>query len=413
MTRSPSQQAPRVEIVETGERLAELAAPWTRLWHDAGALVFQSHAWVSAWWNTLPSGHPFGLRIGLLWQGEELRAALPLVIRRRGLLRMLEWAAISCTDYPDVLATTDCPPERLASLWEAVVGAGGFDIAQLARLLPDARSRAMLAPGSTGPLQFRPGHRSEMSYRVVSGGTAPGGWLAQQSKKTRQNYRRGWKALEDGASARFRLLDVETEPLAPIVARFNTLKRKWLVEVNKQSELLEVETGAIDALVEVLKNLGILRVFVIERNDEIVALSINFEQRGTMMALLTTYDPAIERASPGSVLIVDYIQWSSENGLKLVDFLCGAEQFKLRFADQGVTLETLVAPRTLAGHAALAANRARVAWKQRAEARTSDPADGGVAAAPSLWQRLVGARRLPEASTDFATPRDTPTVPQP
>ena len=368
MTSNLSRPAVRFEIVTTAERLAQIEAPWTALWHEAGALVFQSHAWVSVWWNTLPSGHAFRLRIALLWHGDRLRAVLPLAIRRRGILRLLEWAAISCTDYPDVLTSPDCPPERLVALWEAVAGARGFDIVQLARLQPDARARSMLSPGVTGSMPFRLGHRVEVSYRVATGVVAPGGWLAHQSKKIRQNHRRGWKMLEDGAVAQFRLIDTRTEPLAPIIARFNTLKRKWLVQVNRQSELFESET-AIDGLVNVLEKLGILRVFVVERNHEIVALSINFEQRGTMMAFLTTYDPAIERASPGTVLIVEYIQWASSQGLGLVDFLCGAEQFKLRFADQAVTLETLVAPSTLLGRAALLANRIRIAYRQRAQSR--------------------------------------------
>ena len=84
------------------------------------------------------------------------------------------------------------------------------------------------------------------------------------------------------------------------------------------------------------------------------------------MALLTTFDPTYERASPGTLLIADYTQWSFDHGLRMVDFLRGAEDFKLRFATETVALETKVGARTIAGHAALLANKLRMRLRRSA-----------------------------------------------
>jgi CelD/BcsL family acetyltransferase involved in cellulose biosynthesis len=364
-------EAHRLQIVSTGDDLAAVASAWSHLWNEADGLVFQNPDWIVAWWNTLPVNHKHALRIGLLWHGDSLEAVLPLMITRRRGLRILEWAAISCTDYPDILAVADCPVEHLRQLWLAVVEAGGFDIAQLYRLLPDARMRDVVP---TGKFKLRPGHRTEVSCRVGGGGYAgEGGWLAQQSKKARQNHRRGYKVLQEGAEVQFRLVDTSVEPIAPIVDQFYLLKRKWLVDTGRQSELLKADAGVIQALVEVLRSLGILRIFVLERSGEIVALSVNFEQRGVMMAFLTTFDPAYDRASPGNLLIVDYIQWSFAQGLRMVDFLCGGERFKFRFASTTVALESLVGARTLLGRAALFANKVRLRSVARDE--TANDAD--------------------------------------
>lgn len=352
----------RLQIVGTDAELTTIAPAWSQLWREANGLVFQSPAWFSAWWNTLPAGHRHTPRIGLVWHGETLKAVLPLVIARRRGLRFLEWAAISCTDYPDVLAAADCPLDKLRELWSVIIAAGGFDIIQLNRLLPEARMRAVVAAGE---IQLHPGHRTEVSCRAAGDFSDKGGWLAQQSKKTRQNYRRGYKMLEENAEVRFRLVDPSSEPIAPIVDQFYQLKRKWLADTDRQSELLEADAGAIQALVGALNSLGILRIFVIERDREIVAISINFEQRGTMMAFLTTFDPTYDRASPGALLIMDYIQWSASRGLRMVDFLCGAERFKFRFATEIVSLESMVGARTLLGHAALIANKIRLrSWHE-------------------------------------------------
>ncbi len=93
----------RLEIVQSGDRLAEIGSAWTQLWQRTDGLIFQSHAWISAWWNTVPDRDSRSLRIGLVWSGDALVAVLPLAISRRKGLLMLEWAANAHSDYEDVL----------------------------------------------------------------------------------------------------------------------------------------------------------------------------------------------------------------------------------------------------------------------------------------------------------------------
>jgi CelD/BcsL family acetyltransferase involved in cellulose biosynthesis len=78
------------------------------------------------------------------------------------------------------------------------------------------------------------------------------------------------------------------------------------------------------------------------------------------------------------LLMVDYIGWSIDNQLKLVDFLCGAEAFKLRFATQSEVLGTVVMARTPLGHAALLVDRLREVYRswleRRRKSRVPEPA---------------------------------------
>ena len=112
-------------------------------------------------------------------------------------------------------------------------------------------------------------------------------------------------------------------------------------------------------MVQVLAEAGLLHVFVLECGGAVVAVSVNFVQAGTMMAFVTTYDPAVERGSPGMVLMMDYIMWSIDRGLHTVDFLCGNEGFKGRFGTQNLTLASMMGARTPQGFAAFAVDRAR------------------------------------------------------
>jgi CelD/BcsL family acetyltransferase involved in cellulose biosynthesis len=363
--------AERLEIVSSTERLAEIADAWTALWRDSDVLIFQSHAWVSAWWTTIADRDHRALRIGLVWHGERLVAVAPLAVARRRGVRLLEWTAASYTDYGDILVARDCPPDSLTRLWREIRKAGGYDIVAMNRLLPNAAARTMIATSAEAGLGLKLNHRSEPSFRVAPPWTTGTAWLESQNKKMRQNYRRGYKALEEsGGPAKFRLLG-DDEPLAPVLARTAELKRKWLVRQGHESALFDDGATTLPALVDALKQAGILRVFVIECAGQMVAVSLNFVQRDTMMAFVTTYDPEFDRASPGMLLMVDYVRWSIDNGLKLVDFLCGDEPFKLRFANTSVTLETFMGTRTLLGTAATLADDVRYRIQQRRQMATA------------------------------------------
>ncbi|TPL72318.1 GNAT family N-acetyltransferase [Mesorhizobium sp. B2-3-15] len=353
------------EIVTSAVRLAEIAPAWSALWQRAGGLVFQHPGWIAAWWRTTPHQERRALRIGLAWNGDRLEGVIALATFRRSGIRMLEWAAKDHSDYGDALVAPDSDPQAISRLWQHVFDQGGFDLIYLNRLLPDAGVHALLHPAHGKAL--RPNHRGEISYRVTGPWQSGAEWFETLSKKGRQNYRRGRKFMEESGALRFRLLDAD-DPREPVLERVATLKRLWLVRHGRASDLFDEGSPVLAALISVLADLGLLRIFVLELDDAIIAVSINFEQHGTMMAFVTTYDPEHERASPGMVLMMDYIQWSLDRGLATIDFLCGGEDFKRRFATQSVALSSMMGARGLRGHlAALADHVDHVSksWKTR------------------------------------------------
>lgn len=367
----------RLEIVDSGARLTEIGMAWNALWRHGDGLIFQSHEWVAAWWKTVPGQAERQLRIGLIWRGEELIAILPLAIQRRKGLRFLEWAANDCTDYADVLIHPRCPTTALNRLWRQLVAAGGFDLYFLNRLRPDGKFGALLnAPDG---LRLAANRRTEICSQVAGDWATGAQWFDSQSKKTRQNYRRGRKALEESGKVTFRLLPLD-EPAGPVLARLAELKRQWLAGNGRISPLFDAGAPALPALVEVLAQAGALRIFVLECDGITIAISINFVQHGTMMAFLTSYDPSFERGSPGMVLLMDYVQWSIDQGLEAVDFLCGEEPFKVRFATQTITLTSVMGPQTLKGRLAMLVDNVRDSMRSATEARRATRLAGQAAA---------------------------------
>lgn len=371
--------ATRIEVVSTDDGLAGVKEQWTRLWRESDALIFQSHDWISAWWNAAGRQKGAALRIGLVWNGEALAAVIPLAITRRKGLRILEWAAATYSDYGDLLRMPNCPPAALRELWAMIWKAGGFDMAVIGRITPGAEAELLFNVDAGLGFKQRFTRKAETSSRI--GGEWPNGaaWLASHPKKTRQNYRRSVKLLEESGERRFRLIGPD-ETLEPVLEKLAVFKRQWLTKNLRASSLFDEGTSTLNALVHVFSRAGILRLFVIEVNGAIVAVSVNLVQRGTMMAWVTTYDPAFARSSPGMTLIFDYVQWSFDNGLRLVDFLCGGEAFKGRLATHVVTLQSVVQTRTARGAIAAVWDRARHRIRQMNRAKTAAAADPDPAA---------------------------------
>ena len=342
-----------VELVRTPERLAAVGPAWMALWRSSGGAVFQSHAWIEAWWRTLPEAGRPRLAVALGWRGDELAAVLPMVIQRRRGLRALEWAAKDHSDYCDGLALAG--PDRgamLRRLWTGVVAAGGFDLAYLSHLQPDAAAFPVMAGAGPAGFHLRANHRRAVSLRVRSSWPTGRDWFESLPKKGRQNYRRGRKMLGEFGRAEFRRIG-PAEPLGPVLDRIAELKRDWLVRSGNRSTLVEDGARPFRALVQVLADLGLLRIYVLECDGAIAAAAVNFVERGRMMAFVAAYDHAYERASLGTVLMTDYMMAAFDEGVSEIDFLCGAEDYKLKFATARVEIVSLAGGRTLPGRLAV------------------------------------------------------------
>ncbi|MGX7741691.1 GNAT family N-acetyltransferase [Rhodopseudomonas parapalustris] len=350
-------QDTRLEIVRTTERLQEVGGAWETLWEQTGALVFQSHAWVAAWWDAVPDPHRRGLVIVLAWSGDTLDAVMPLATCRLHGIRVLEWAAKDYSDYCDVLLRPGVDPALAVRMWDYVNAQGGFDTAYLPHLLPTAAAITLTRRTTGGGLALRRHHRQATSLRVVGPWDNGQAWFDSQSGNARRNYRRALKSLSEGAKVEFRRLE-PGEQLGPALQRCAELKRAWCARNGLIAPLFDEGSPMLPALAKVLADKNLLHVFVLERDGIIVAMTINLVQHDTMMAYVTTYDSAFERCSPGYILLFDYIRWSIDHGATSIDFLCGDEDYKYRFANQQVTLASFVGGRTLLGKVALQSDRA-------------------------------------------------------
>jgi len=195
---------------EIGTELDQFIACCAAL-HDDRSLPFHSPAWLRAWYTTFgrsPGSKPLWLIVRLRASGQ-VAALLPLVSRRRGGLRVVEFADAGVVDYNAPILAPDWHgqlPEKQAAqaLWAAVREAlAGHDLFFAHKLLPSALLEAGDRPNPLAlVLEQRP---CEMFGNVFD--VAPESewetWRRSLEKRTRKEIERCWRVFQRSPVARF------------------------------------------------------------------------------------------------------------------------------------------------------------------------------------------------------------------
>jgi CelD/BcsL family acetyltransferase involved in cellulose biosynthesis len=355
----------RFEVVSDFQRFLELDDRWQALWDRSEGFVFQSHAWLAAWIGATADQKEYRLLIALAWSEDELVGVFPCAIQRRSGFRVLQWAAQRFSDYCDCLIAPGFEA-AIPRLWNTIRQAGGFDLISLQQVRPDAQCMPWLET------QIQPGgsmqrdERLERCMRIENQWPTGDAFFRSLNKKGRNNHTRGKRILSElGGDVAFEVI----EPARSIDQFLDTAlawKLDWLRVTDPTSLMLGPELPVFRALLTSAWGKAPTRLFILTCNGRMVALSFNFVYRQKMEAYFTAYDPAFERASPGTILIVDYAQWSFDRGLRHVDFLRGEEPFKFRLSNAETVIGYFSGARTLMGHVAVSGHRWLARRRQKA-----------------------------------------------
>nr|WP_294529679.1 GNAT family N-acetyltransferase [uncultured Rhodopila sp.] len=364
----------RLEVVTDPARFEALKDAWERLRTASGSRIFQSHDWISGWLAGVRDRKEIRLQIALAWEGDRLAAALPCAVHRRSGLRILSWSAQLFSDYCDGLVEpTSDRAVLLPMLWDAMKQFGGFDLINLQQVRPDANCRAFLDSlvRDAGQLQIEA--REERCMRIENHWPDGNAFFRSLNKKARNNHTRGKRILSElGGDVSFRVIE-PGQAVGGVVAEILRLKEVWLRTHDPNSALFGSDGAVLRTVLDHAWRSGLAHIFLLECGGKIAAASINFVYDGRMEAYLTSYDEAFERASPGTILIVEYAQWSFDRGLTLVDFLRGEEAFKFRMANAETLLSTFTGARTLVGHVAMSGHRWLARRRKRQDAGEAKP----------------------------------------
>jgi CelD/BcsL family acetyltransferase involved in cellulose biosynthesis len=366
----------RIEIIADAARFAAIQRAWRQLWERSGAFVFQHHDWITGWISGVRDRRDIKLQIAVAWEGDQLRGAMPCAVHRRSGLRVMCWSAQLFSDYCDCLIdpayeNTDVLP----LLWDSLARIGGFDLINLQQVRPDAKCREFLDRLVTDGGRLHLGDRSDRCMRIENRWPDGETFFRSLNKKGRNNHTRGKRILAElGSDVSFRFVD-PAENATVLFDEIIRLKEIWLRVNDPSSPLLGPDAPVLRAILDQAWRSGMARIFLLECGGKVAAASVNFVYAGRMEAYFTAYDAAFDRASPGTILIVEYARWSFDRGLSHVDFLRGEEAFKFRMANGETLLSSFAGARTLMGQVAVSGHRWLSRRRQRQEIVSARPDD--------------------------------------
>lgn len=340
---------PRTEIVSASARLAEIGPAWDALWRRGGQDVFQSHGWIGAWWNARHAPGASRLRVALCWADGRLAAAMPFATRRHRGVRVLEWAARECSDYCDALVDPEAPDRRAAlqQAWDAVAASGGFDLAYLSQLRPDAAFHALL-DGPPGPVRLRPGRRTARSLQVRSGGGDGRAWFDRLGDEARDGHARGLRVLGAAGPVAMRAWG-PGDPADAVLERMVALNR-----TGQGGGIMDHGAAVFRALVRELARQGTLRLFTLHCGGDLAAALLIIAAGASEQVFRSAHDPRFDDAAPEALVLIEYLVSAFDRGLAEVDLLRVEDEGPYGFASARLDLASCVGARTLAGRLALA-----------------------------------------------------------
>jgi CelD/BcsL family acetyltransferase involved in cellulose biosynthesis len=347
------------------DELSGLAPQWDELVRSqARPSPFLLHGWLSEWWRHYGEGGELAVHVA--HRDGRLVGALPLCIRRRYGLRVVSFLG-GDTGLADLLLAGGEEPVTATAL-AARAASGRHDFADFSGLPAGSRLVAGLGPSSV---------------RLIARSEAPvldlrRGWhvvyASRLSAKKRSLHRRRRRQLASLGRLKVEVARTPDELERALDDAFVVHLLRWNGRPDGSGFATPTGRRFNHALVRRLAPLNVPRIVTLRVDGRPIAFHYYLVLEGTMYVHRLAFDPDFARLSPGVINTLDAIEAAAAEGATRVEFLGGAERYKVELADhleplhQGLGLSA-----TLRGRAAVAARlggiRARSRLKRSATLR--------------------------------------------
>jgi CelD/BcsL family acetyltransferase involved in cellulose biosynthesis len=343
------------DVIRTETEFAGLEREWDAL---VGGMPrpspFLTHAWISTWLRHYGPGREVFILVAR--RDGRLVAGLPLVATRSRWLRRLQFVGGSQSALADLLLAEGEEP-------------AGAALVERATRLPHDVADFYGLPGSSRLCELGSGlHLVERDEAPVLDLSAP--WETLYATKfpsrARREHRRRRRHLQE-------LGDLEvtvTRGPAHLPAaleeafRLHAMRRAGLPD---GSGFTTPQGMAFHRDVIVgLAAADVARIVLMRLSGRAIAFHYSFAQARRMYVHCLGFDPEFARFSPGLLTTLDAIGFAAAEGLARVEFLGGAEPYKLELADRFEPLYQAVGwPATWRGALAATGTRRAVVARRR------------------------------------------------
>jgi CelD/BcsL family acetyltransferase involved in cellulose biosynthesis len=349
-----------LETISSADAFAGLHRDWD---HLVRAMPRPSpmllHGWLREWWRHY--GEDGTLAVHAAYRGGRLVGALPLCVRSRLGLRVLTFLGGGHSALADLLvapgegfATETALAGRLAS--------SDHDFADLFGL-PD-ESRLMHALGDS---KLRLVERSEAPVLEIEGDWDDV-YRAKMSGRKRGQNRRRRRNLAALGKVEIGIARTRNELAAALEDAFALHSLRWKDRPDGSHFVTPTGRRFHRAAILALADVDVPRIVTLKVDGRPIAFHYFFalERRMYVHRIAFDPDPAFARCSPGWLNTLDTIEAASVEGATRVEFLGGAERYKLELSDHLEPLyEGFGLPGSLRGAAAAKARMGAIDLRMR------------------------------------------------
>jgi CelD/BcsL family acetyltransferase involved in cellulose biosynthesis len=289
---------------------------------------FLLHEWLSTWWRWWQHyGERAELSVHVARRGDRLVGAVPLMIRPHLGLQVARFIGGSerVGALADLMLAPDEVPDVAVGLADQIASSGA-DLVDLYGL--PARSRV------AGAL------RSEIE--VIARVEAPvldltPGWdavyQAKTSSKKRNFHRRRRRQLASLGRLEVAVARTRHDLASALDEAFRLHALRWQGRPDGSGFVTPVGKRFHRAAIDLLAELDVPRIVLLKLDGRAIAFHYYLVLEGRMYVHRLGFDPELARLSPGLVNTLDAIEAAAAEGVTRVEFLGGAERYKVELAD--------------------------------------------------------------------------------
>ena len=305
------------------------------------------HGWLRAWWRYYGDGGRLAVHVA--HRDGKLVGALPLcVLRRRG-LETLTFLGAEQTALADLLLAEGESDLVGSGLAELAISSE-HDFADFFGLPASSRLTAAL-----GPSRLRLFLRAEAPVLDLNGRDWDAVYRTRLSSKQRSLRRRRSRQLAELGRLETTVARTREELGPALEDAFAVHALRWRGRPDGSEFGTTTGRRFHREATSALGELDVLRIVTLKLNGRPIAFVYYFVLEGRMYCYRLAFDPEFQRFSPGVVNRFDALETAFAEGATRVEFLGGAERYKMELADRFEPLyEGLGLARSVPGRAALA-----------------------------------------------------------
>jgi CelD/BcsL family acetyltransferase involved in cellulose biosynthesis len=314
-----------LETISSETSFAKLEEEWDGLVRSRPRpSPYLLHAWLAEWWRHYGDGGELAVHVA--YRKGRLAGALPLCLRTRYGLRVLSFIG---GDAPlaDLLVADDESPEVGAALAGRAASAGQ-DFADFSGLEGGSRLVGALDPSAVTLIE-----RSEAPVLDLGAGWDTV-YNSNLSSKKRSLHRRRRRQLAEQGRVEVEIARTPADLAQALEDAFTVHELRWSGRPDGSGFATPLGRRFNHALIQALAPLDVPRIVTLKVDGRAVAFHYYLLLDGRMFVHHLAFDPAFGRFSPGVINTLDAIEAAAAEGATRVEFLGGAERYKVDLADR-------------------------------------------------------------------------------